>query len=100
MAQVQPDTISYVEAHGTATALGDPIEIEALTRPSATRDRAASGYCAIGSVKANFGHLDRAAGIAALVKTVLMMKHREIPPLVHFERPNPKIDFETSPFYP
>jgi acyl transferase domain-containing protein/acyl carrier protein len=99
MAQVDPGTISYVEAHGTATALGDPIEIEALTRAfRAGTDR--KGYCAIGSVKANFGHLDRASGIAALVKTALMMKHRQIPPLVHFERPNPKIDFEASPFYP
>jgi acyl transferase domain-containing protein len=99
VAQVSPDTISYVEAHGTATALGDPIEIEALTRAfRASTDR--KGYCAIGSVKANFGHLDRAAGIAALVKTALMMKHREIPPLLHYERPNPKIDFENSPFYP
>jgi acyl transferase domain-containing protein/acyl carrier protein len=99
MAQADPDSISYVEAHGTATALGDPIEIEALTRAfRAGTDR--KGYCAIGSVKTNFGHLDRAAGIAALVKTALMMKHREIPPLVHYERPNPKIDFASSPFYP
>ncbi|MFI5005853.1 MAG: SDR family NAD(P)-dependent oxidoreductase [Solirubrobacterales bacterium] len=98
VAQVSPDTISYVEAHGTATALGDPIEIEALTR-AFRAGTARKGYCAIGSVKANFGHLDRASGIAALVKTALMMKHREIPPVVHFERPNPKIDFETSPFY-
>ena len=97
MAQVSPESISYVEAHGTATALGDPIEIEALTRAfRASTDR--KGYCAIGSVKANFGHLDRSAGIAALVKTALMMKHRELPPLVHFERPNPKIDFDSSPF--
>ena len=99
VAQVEPDSISYVEAHGTATALGDPIEIEALTRAfRAGTDR--KGFCAIGSVKANFGHLDRAAGVASLVKTALMMKHREIPPLLHFERPNPKIDFESSPFYP
>ena len=98
VAQVSPDTISYVEAHGTATALGDPIEIEALTRAFRT-GTARQKYCAIGCVKANFGHLDRASGIAGLVKTVLMMKHREIPPVVHFEQPNPKIDFETSPFY-
>jgi acyl transferase domain-containing protein/acyl carrier protein len=98
VARVSPDTIGYVEAHGTATALGDPIEVEALTRAFCA-GTSRKGYCPIGSVKANFGHLDRAAGIAALVKTVLMMKHREIPPLVHFERPNPKIDFENSPFY-
>lgn len=99
VAQVSPDSIRYVEAHGTGTALGDPIEIEALTRAfrSGTERKA---YCGIGSVKTNFGHLDRAAGIAGLVKTVLMMKHREIPPLLHYERPNPKIDFENSPFYP
>jgi acyl transferase domain-containing protein len=98
VAQVSPDSISYVEAHGTATDLGDPIEIEALTRAfRAGTDR--RGYCAIGSVKTNFGHLDRAAGMASLVKTVLMMKHREIPPILHFERPNPKIDFQASPFY-
>src|SRR6185295_5877868 len=73
--------------------------IEALTRAFRAAGTARKGYCAIGSVKANFGHLDRASGIAALVKAALMMKHREIPPVVHFERPNPKIDFETSPFY-
>jgi acyl transferase domain-containing protein/acyl carrier protein len=97
VAQVGPDTIGYVEAHGTATTLGDPIEIDALTR-AFRKGTQRKAYCAIGSVKANFGHLDRAAGIAALVKAVLMMKHRQIPPLVHFERPNPKIDFANSPF--
>ncbi|HEY6548043.1 MAG TPA: type I polyketide synthase [Vicinamibacteria bacterium] len=100
IAQVSPDSISYVEAHGTATALGDPIEIEALTRAFRSAGTERNGYCAIGSVKTNFGHLDRAAGISALVKTVLMLKHREIPPLLHFTRPNPKIDFEASPFRP
>jgi acyl transferase domain-containing protein/acyl carrier protein len=97
LAGVPPDSISYVEAHGTATAVGDPIEIEALTRAfrAGTTRR---GFCAIGSVKPNFGHLDRAAGIASFIKTVLMLQHRELPPLVHYERPNPKIDFESSPF--
>ncbi|HXB57696.1 MAG TPA: SDR family NAD(P)-dependent oxidoreductase [Vicinamibacteria bacterium] len=97
VARVSPDSISYVEAHGTATALGDPIEIEALTRAFRAGTQR-KGYCAIGSLKANLGHLDRAAGVASLVKTALMMKHQAIPPLVHFERPNPKIDFENSPF--
>jgi acyl transferase domain-containing protein/acyl carrier protein len=97
VARVSPETIGYVEAHGTATALGDPIEVEALTRAfrGGTSRR---GYCAIGSVKSNFGHLDRTAGLAALLKTVLMLKHREIPPSLNFESPNPEIDFESSPF--
>jgi acyl transferase domain-containing protein/acyl carrier protein len=97
VAGVSPESIGYVEAHGTATALGDPIEIEALTR-AFRAGTPRKGYCRIGSVKANFGHLDRAAGVASLIKTILMLKHREIPPLLHFERPNPKIDFEASPF--
>src|SRR5262249_18846686 len=99
MAQVDPDTISYVEAHGTATALGDPIEIEALTRAFRAAGTTRRGYCAIGSAKGTFGPPARAAGTAARVKTVLMLKPREVPPLVHFEAPNPKIDFEGSPFY-
>ncbi|HVQ30254.1 MAG TPA: polyketide synthase, partial [Vicinamibacteria bacterium] len=74
VAQVQPDDISYVEAHGTATALGDPIEIEALTRAFRMGTERKT-FCAIGSVKTNFGHLDRAAGVAALAKTVLALKH-------------------------
>ena len=97
VAGVPTDSIGYVEAHGTATAVGDPIEIEALTR-AFRAGTARRGFCAIGSVKANLGHLDRAAGVTSLVKTVLMLQHRELPPLVHFERPNPKIDFESSPF--
>jgi acyl transferase domain-containing protein len=97
LAGIPPESIGYVEAHGTATAVGDPIEIEALTRAfrKGTNRR---GFCAIGSVKANLGHLDRAAGIASLIKTVLMLRNHELPPLIHFERPNPKIDFESSPF--
>jgi acyl transferase domain-containing protein len=97
VAGVPVDSITYVEAHGTATAVGDPIEVEALTRAfrAGTERR---GFCAIGSVKANLGHLDRAAGVTSLIKTVLMLQHRELPPLVHFEAPNPAIDFESSPF--
>jgi phthiocerol/phenolphthiocerol synthesis type-I polyketide synthase E len=97
LAGVPPDSISYVEAHGTATAVGDPIEVEALTRAYRT-GTSRRGFCAIGSVKANLGHLDRAAGVTSLIKAVLMMRHRELPPLVHYERPNPKIDFDSSPF--
>jgi acyl transferase domain-containing protein/acyl carrier protein len=98
MAGVQPDAVSYIEAHGTGTALGDPIEIAALTkvfRAQTTKQ----GYCAIGSLKSNIGHLDAAAGVAGLIKTVLALKHRQIPPSLHFEQPNPRIDFEQSPFF-
>jgi acyl transferase domain-containing protein len=98
VAGVDPETITYVEAHGTGTLLGDQIEIEALTQAfrSGTTRR---GYCAIGSVKANFGHLETAAGVAGLIKTVLALEHSEIPPSLHCERPNPQIDFEASPFF-
>jgi acyl transferase domain-containing protein/NAD(P)-dependent dehydrogenase (short-subunit alcohol dehydrogenase family)/acyl carrier protein len=100
MAGVEPGTISYVETHGTGTALGDPIEIEALTQAFGGRERARlRSRCAIGSVKTNIGHLDAAAGIAGLIKTVLSLKHGVIPPSLHFQRPNPEIDFAQSPFY-
>jgi natural product biosynthesis luciferase-like monooxygenase protein/amino acid adenylation domain-containing protein len=98
VAGVKPETISYIEAHGTGTAIGDPIEIEALTKAfrAHTQER---GFCAIGSVKTNIGHLDAAAGIAGLIKTVLALKHRQLPPTLHFTEPNPQIDFANSPFY-
>ncbi|MDE3155813.1 MAG: SDR family NAD(P)-dependent oxidoreductase, partial [Acidobacteriota bacterium] len=96
-AGVPADTISYVEAHGTGTELGDPIEVKALT--SAFRSSTAKkGFCALGSVKTNIGHLNAAAGIAGLVKTVLALTHRQIPPSLHFDTPNPAIDFANSPF--
>lgn len=97
-ARVDPRSITFVEAHGTATDLGDPIEVAALTQAFrlGTRDR---GFCALSSVKANVGHLDTAAGVAGLIKTVLALEHRQIPPAVHFEQPNPKIDFAQSPFF-
>ncbi len=98
LAEVSPDTISYIEAHGTGTPLGDPIEIEALTE-AFRRETDRSQFCAIGSVKTNIGHLDTAAGIAGLLKTVLSLKHKKLPPSLHFESPNPSIDFENSPFY-
>ena len=98
LAGVDAETITYVETHGTGTALGDPIEIAALTQAfrAGTRRR---GFCAIGSLKSNIGHLDAGAGVAGLMKTVLALKHKEIPPSLHFEQPNPKIDFEKSPFF-
>jgi len=97
-AEVEPDTITYVEAHGTGTPTGDPIEIAALTR--AFRERTdKSGFCAIGSVKTNLGHLGAAAGIASVIKTVLALERRQIPPSLFFEEPNPQIDFAASPFY-
>ncbi|HYO13132.1 MAG TPA: SDR family NAD(P)-dependent oxidoreductase [Thermoanaerobaculia bacterium] len=98
IAEVDPETITYVEAHGTGTALGDPLEISALTRAfrAATQKR---GFCAIGSGKTNVGHLRSAAGVTGLIKTVLSMKHRQLPPILHFRRANPQIDFESSPFF-
>ena len=94
-ANVKPDSISYVEAHGTATIMGDPIEIEALTQ---VFDSDKKKFCKIGSVKSNFGHLDAAAGVAGFIKTVLSLKHRMIPPSLHYETPNPAINLDDSPF--
>jgi acyl transferase domain-containing protein/acyl carrier protein len=90
--------ISYVEGHGTATALGDPVEVAALTRAYRryTPDRE---FCALGSVKSNIGHLDAAAGIAGLLKVVLALRHGQIPPTVHFTEPHPALDLAASPFY-
>ena len=95
---VDPETITYVEAHGTGTPVGDPIEIVALTQAFRTKTRK-SGYCALGSVKSNIGHLDTAAGVAGLIKTALALKHKQIPPSLYFERPNPGCEFENSPFF-
>ncbi|MFF8092950.1 type I polyketide synthase [Streptomyces sp. NPDC016675] len=96
-AEIDAGTIGLIEAHGTATRLGDPIEVSALTeafRHSTPR----TGFCALGSVKTNIGHLGAAAGIAGLVKAVLALERRQIPPSLHFDRPNPLIDFDASPF--
>ncbi len=98
LAGVLPEAIAYIETHGTATALGDPIEIAALNQAFRT-DASKRGFCAIGSVKTNIGHLDAAAGVTGLIKTVLALKHEQIPPSLHFEQPNPKINFTNSPFY-
>ena len=98
MAEVEPETISYIEAHGTGTTLGDPIEIAALTQAfRASTDK--KGFCAIGSVKTNVGHLDAAAGITGLIKAVLALDRQLLPPSLNFDTPNPQIDFENSPFY-
>ncbi|WP_232376199.1 type I polyketide synthase [Amycolatopsis aidingensis] len=98
VAGVDPRTIGYVEAHGTATPLGDPIELTALTSVygHGTEER---GWCGIGSVKSNIGHLSQGAGVVGLIKTALALEHGLIPPSLHYERPNPGIDFAASPFY-
>lgn len=97
-AGISADTVGYVEAHGTGTPLGDPIEVAALTQAfRSTTDR--EHFCAIGSLKANVGHLEAAAGVTGLIKAALALKHRVIPPTPHFRRPNPKCELDTSPFY-
>ncbi|WP_292938475.1 beta-ketoacyl synthase N-terminal-like domain-containing protein [Noviherbaspirillum sp.] len=98
VAGVDADTVAYIEAHGTGTALGDPIEIAALTQ-CFRRQTSRRGFCAIGSVKSNIGHLNTASGIAGLIKTVLALEYGEIPPTLHFKSPNPRIDFASSPFF-
>ncbi|WP_234383699.1 type I polyketide synthase, partial [Paracidovorax avenae] len=98
VAGVSADTIGYVEAHGTGTVLGDPIEMAALTQAfRADTDR--RGFCAVGSVKTNIGHLDAAAGVAGLIKAAMALKHAQLPPSLHCRQPNPRIDFASSPFY-
>jgi acyl transferase domain-containing protein/acyl carrier protein len=98
VAGVSPDTIGYIEAHGTGTALGDPIEIEALQQVfRAVTNR--KEFCAIASLKSNLGHLNTVAGLAGLIKAARCVKEGEIPPSLHFDTPNPKIDFANSPFY-
>ncbi|HKX29145.1 MAG TPA: amino acid adenylation domain-containing protein, partial [Blastocatellia bacterium] len=99
VAGVNPETIGYVETHGTGTALGDPIEISALTKAYRAGGARRNGYCAIGSLKTNIGHLDAAAGAAGLIKAALALHHRQIPPSLNFASPNPEIDFADSPFY-
>src|SRR5262249_4947270 len=98
VAEVSPDDIAFVECHGTGTTMGDPLEIDALTRAFRTGTER-NGFCAIGSVKTNIGHLEQTAGLAALIKTALALKHGKIPPSLNFKSPNPKIDLATSPFF-
>lgn len=96
LADIDPATVGLVEAHGTGTPLGDPIEVAALTRAFRTEDR---GFCALGSVKSNVGHLDAAAGVTGLIKAVLALRNEAIPPTAHYQRPNPALELESSPFY-
>ncbi|VEL98332.1 acyl transferase domain-containing protein [Alteromonas sp. 76-1] len=96
VASVDAASIQYIETHGTGTKLGDPIEIKALNKVFGAN---ASGSCAITSLKPNIGHLDAAAGVAGLIKTVEALKHQQLPPSINFKQANPEIDFENSPFY-
>ncbi len=96
-ADLSADDISYVEAHGTGTPQGDPVELAALSQ-AFRRTSSRTGFCALGSVKSNIGHTDVASGAASFIKVVSMLEQRQIPPTLHFERANPEIDFESSPF--
>ncbi|MFP2911889.1 type I polyketide synthase [Pyxidicoccus sp. 3LFB2] len=96
LAGVEPATVGYLECHGTATRVGDPLELQALAEVFSGVPR---GTCAVGSVKANLGHLESAAGVAGLIKAVLVLEHGELPPLAHFQEPNPGCDFPSTPFF-
>jgi acyl transferase domain-containing protein len=98
VAGVRADQVSYIETHGTGTKLGDPIEMAALTQ-AFRRTSQKKEFCAIGSLKTNVGHLDAAAGVAGLIKVILALENRKLPPSLNFEHPNPAIDFASSPFY-
>ncbi|QRP47065.1 type I polyketide synthase [Amycolatopsis sp. FDAARGOS 1241] len=98
VAGIDPADLDYVEAHGTATRLGDPVELAALTDVFRA-STAAPGSCGLGAVKSNLGHTGAAAGVAGLIKTVLMLEHGELVPTVHFGRPNPLLDLASSPFH-
>ena len=98
VAGVEPGSISYVEAHGTATAIGDPIEVAALTKAFG-RAGGRTQFCALGSVKTNIGHMGPAAGIAGVIKTALAFEHGKLPPTVNYRNANSQIDFANSPFY-
>ena len=98
LAGIDPITIRYIEGHGTGTPLGDPIEVAGLTKAFrvATSERQ---FCALGGVKGNIGHLEAAAGVAGMIKAILVLQNGKIPPTVNFSKPNPRIDFDSSPFY-
>ena len=98
LAGIDPDTISYIEAHGTGTSLGDPIEIAGLTQAFRAGGALGNGSCAIGALKTNIGHLDAASGVAGLIKTALALHHRTLPATLHFHEPNPKLDLDNTPF--
>ncbi len=96
-AGVEPESIGYIEAHGTGTPLGDPIELEGLTQAFGARSKKRQ-FCTIGTAKTNVGHLDVAAGVTGLINATHIVRHGEFPPTLHFRKPNPKFDFEHSPF--
>ncbi|MCP5051465.1 MAG: acyltransferase domain-containing protein [bacterium] len=96
-AEVEPESVTYLETHGLGTPLGDILEIDALKKAFSKTDK--KQFCRLGSLKANIGHLDAASGVAGLIKTVMALKHRCIPPSINYDKPNPGIDFENSPFY-
>src|SRR6202023_3530450 len=98
VANISADSLSYVECPGTATPLGDPTEIPGLAKAvGATTDR--KGFCAVGTVKTNIGHLDIASGVAGLIKTILALEHESLPATLHFKTPNPKLGLDKSPFF-
>src|SRR5215213_8251359 len=96
--RIDPESISYIEAHGTGTSLGDPIEVAALNDVFRAKT-SKKGFCAIGTVKTNVGHLDAAAGVTGIIKTAMALKSGLIPPSLNYDQPNPQIDFQNSPFY-
>lgn len=98
-AAIDPRSISYIEAHGTGTPLGDPIEITALSKAFRAGGVEENQVCAVGSLKTNIGHLDVASGVCGVIKTALSLEKQQLPPILHFQKANPKIDFENSPFY-
>ena len=98
LAGVVPDSVGYIECHSTGTIVGDPLELEALTR-AFRKETGRKQYCALGSVKANIGHPEQAAGIAGIIKAALVLYHKRIPPSINFEKPNPAMNFAESPFY-
>jgi acyl transferase domain-containing protein len=95
---IDPRSVSYVECHGTATRMGDPLEIRALTRAfgNHTRD---TGFCGVGSLKTNLGHMSTAAGVGGVIKAALALHHRTLPASLHYTTPNPEIDFPSTPFF-
>ncbi len=99
-AGVSPAEISYIEAHGTGTPLGDPIEVAALTKAFREGGAEENSFCAIGTGKTHIGHLDCAAGVTGVIKTIQQFRHEKIPALLHYKSPNPRIDFANSPFSP
>ncbi len=98
LADIDPETITYIETHGSGTPLGDPIEVRALTKVFQEHTERKQ-FCAIGSVKSNTGHLEAASGIAGMIKTILSLENQQVPASLHFKTPNPQIDFANSPFF-